>query len=91
MTTVDFKKELNSGEKATSVRKGWTKEEHLKFLLGVYMHGKGNWKKVSQFIRGKTPKQVQSHAQKVFLFINLFTVKVLFETTTSSQDEKECT
>jgi SHAQKYF class myb-like DNA-binding protein len=48
-------------------RKGWTKNEHVRFLLGVKMHGRGNWKLISKLLNGKSPKQVQSHAQKYFL------------------------
>jgi SHAQKYF class myb-like DNA-binding protein len=48
-------------------RRGWTKDEHIKFLLGVFLFGRGNWKSISRIIAGKSPKQVQSHAQKYFL------------------------
>lgn len=42
------------------------------------MHGKGNWKKVSELIAGKSPKQVQSHAQKVNFFEFIYSFKKYF-------------
>nr|CAG4718784.1 unnamed protein product [Naegleria fowleri] len=48
-------------------RKGWTRDEHIRFLIGVHLFGRGNWKSISNVIQGKSPKQVQSHAQKYFL------------------------
>ncbi len=49
------------------LRRGWTKDEHVRFLVGVFVYGRGNWKNISHIIQGKSPKQVQSHAQKFFL------------------------
>ncbi|KAL9654687.1 hypothetical protein ABK040_006749 [Willaertia magna] len=48
-------------------KQGWTKEEHIKFLKGLELHGKGSWKEISQIVGTRTPTQIQSHAQKYFL------------------------
>lgn len=48
-------------------KKGWTKEEHILFLNGLQIHGKGAWKEISMIVRTRTPTQIQSHAQKYFL------------------------
>jgi SHAQKYF class myb-like DNA-binding protein len=48
-------------------KKGWTKQEHLLFLLGLERHGRGSWKQISAIVRSRTPTQIQSHAQKFFL------------------------
>lgn len=48
-------------------KQGWSKEEHLKFLSGLEVYGKGSWKQISQLVGSRTPTQIQSHAQKYFL------------------------
>ncbi|KAL0491103.1 hypothetical protein AKO1_009703 [Acrasis kona] len=48
-------------------RKGWTRSEHITFLMGMKLNGRGNWKDISKLLESKSPKQVQSHAQKYFL------------------------
>ena len=48
-------------------KRGWTKDEHLLFLSGHQIHGKGAWKEISMIVRTRTPTQIQSHAQKYFL------------------------
>lgn len=50
-------------------KKGWTREEHLKFLQGLQIHGKGSWKEISQIVVTKNSTQIQSHAQKVNFLI----------------------
>lgn len=50
-------------------RKGvpWTEEEHRRFLTGLQVHGKGDWRSISRnFVMTKTPTQVASHAQKYY-------------------------
>ncbi|WVY92523.1 hypothetical protein V8G54_031611 [Vigna mungo] len=45
----------------------WTKEEHRRFLEGLDICGKGNWKNISAYIQTKSASQVASHAQKYFI------------------------
>lgn len=48
-------------------KKTWSEEEHKMFLEGIKRFGRGHWKEISLTIPGRTPAQVQSHAQKYFL------------------------
>jgi len=57
----------NPTAKPQQPKRGWTKEEHTKFLQGLKSCGRGNWKEISSIIGSKTPTQTQSHAQKYFL------------------------
>jgi len=54
-------------ERSQQPKRGWTKEEHTRFLQGLKNCGRGNWKEISTIIGTKTPTQTQSHAQKYFL------------------------
>ncbi|CAL5064940.1 unnamed protein product [Urochloa decumbens] len=45
----------------------WTKDEHKKFLHGLQVYGRSNWKEISMFsVKTRTPLQVSSHAQKYY-------------------------
>lgn len=44
----------------------WTREEHLLFIKGLEMYGKG-WKKIAGLIKTRTVVQIRTHAQKYFL------------------------
>ncbi|BAT88404.1 hypothetical protein LR48_Vigan09g117500 [Vigna angularis] len=52
----------NKGRRIT-----WTKAEHKRFLEGLDIYGKGNWKNISAYIQTKSASQVASHAQKYFI------------------------
>jgi SHAQKYF class myb-like DNA-binding protein len=80
VTALEEQNESDSGTTSSSLveetrplmkkapfKRGWTKEEHLLFLRGLQIHGKGAWKEISLLIVTRTPTQIQSHAQKYFL------------------------
>ncbi|KAG6402626.1 hypothetical protein SASPL_134828 [Salvia splendens] len=51
----------------------WSVEEHRCFLQGVEMFGKSDWRNICRhFVKGRSPAQVSSHAQK---FVNRQTAK----------------
>lgn len=53
----------NPGKESTG---RWTREEHLAFIKGLEMYGKG-WKKIASLIKTRTVVQIRTHAQKYFL------------------------
>eukprot|EP01080_Neovahlkampfia_damariscottae_P003158 gene3158-5474_t len=54
-------------KKYTIVRKRekWTEDEHKRFLEAIEKFRR-NWKKVEEYVKTKTRKQIRSHAQKHF-------------------------
>ncbi|KAG4909469.1 hypothetical protein JHK87_055585 [Glycine soja] len=48
----------------------WTNEEHMLFLQGLAIYGKGGWKNIARYaVKTRTSTQVASHAQKYFLHL----------------------
>ncbi|XP_010030834.2 transcription factor SRM1 [Eucalyptus grandis] len=45
----------------------WTREEHERFLRGMNIYGKGDWKRISaNVVFTKTPSELASHSQEHF-------------------------
>lgn len=60
-------KETN--EKKMSFRGGkWDKEEHHKFIEGLFIYG-NQWKKMQNYIKSRSSIQVRSHSQKFIVKI----------------------
>ncbi|KAF4358418.1 hypothetical protein F8388_018282 [Cannabis sativa] len=60
-------KEVNYESQGRLKVKQWNGEEHQRFLLGLKMLGKGDWRGIStKYVKTRTPTQVASHAQKYF-------------------------
>ena len=57
---------LNLISSLDNVTGRWTREEHLNFIKGLELHGKG-WKKIAALIKTRTVVQIRTHAQKYFL------------------------
>ncbi|KAI3793550.1 hypothetical protein L1987_36169 [Smallanthus sonchifolius] len=56
------------GEKERKKPAQWTVEEHRRFLLGLEIYGKGDWRGISRnVVVTRSSTQVASHAQKYFL------------------------
>jgi SHAQKYF class myb-like DNA-binding protein len=56
---------MDEGNKTESTGR-WTREEHLLFIKGLELYGKG-WKKIAGLIKTRTVVQIRTHAQKYFL------------------------
>ncbi|KAJ0841728.1 putative transcription factor MYB-HB-like family [Helianthus annuus] len=57
-----------SGEKERKKATPWSVEEHKRFLQGLEIYGKGDWRSISRMmVVTRTATQVASHAQKYFL------------------------
>lgn len=48
-------------------KSGWKKDEHIRFLKGLQMHGKGSWKEIALIVGTRTPTQIQVHAHRYYL------------------------
>jgi SHAQKYF class myb-like DNA-binding protein len=44
----------------------WSGEEHDRFLDGLKLFPHGPWKKIASFVGTRSPRQVQTHAQKYY-------------------------
>ncbi|XP_071734663.1 transcription factor DIVARICATA-like [Rutidosis leptorrhynchoides] len=67
---VSFGKTNGSKHGERERKKGtpWTAEEHRKFLEGLKIYGKGDWRSISRnCVITRTSTQVASHAQRYFL------------------------
>ncbi|XP_059628034.1 transcription factor DIVARICATA-like [Cornus florida] len=61
-----LRKRSSTGERKKGVP--WTEDEHRRFLMGLEVHGKGDWRHISRnFVITKNPTQVASHAQKYYM------------------------
>eukprot|EP01102_Stenamoeba_stenopodia_P001824 TRINITY_DN1165_c0_g1_i1.p1 TRINITY_DN1165_c0_g1~~TRINITY_DN1165_c0_g1_i1.p1 ORF type:complete len:309 (+),score=97.48 TRINITY_DN1165_c0_g1_i1:268-1194(+) len=48
-------------------KQGWTQDEHIRFLKGLQIFGRGSWKEISVVVGTRTPTQIQVHAHRYFL------------------------
>ncbi|RLN54194.1 hypothetical protein BBJ29_003797 [Phytophthora kernoviae] len=44
----------------------WSGEEHDRFLDGLKLYPRGPWKKIARHVGSRSPRQVQTHAQKYY-------------------------
>ncbi|KAH7489025.1 hypothetical protein KRP22_012224 [Phytophthora ramorum] len=44
----------------------WSGEEHDRFLEGLKLYPHGPWKKIAAYVGTRSPRQVQTHAQKYY-------------------------
>ncbi|ETP35108.1 hypothetical protein F442_16661 [Phytophthora nicotianae P10297] len=59
-----MKKPANS---TRSIERGlWSGEEHDRFLDGLKLYPHGPWKKIATYVGTRSPRQVQTHAQKYY-------------------------
>ncbi|KAI9124577.1 hypothetical protein K1719_004499 [Acacia pycnantha] len=57
-----------------TVAEHWSREEHIKFLLGMELYGVGKWKEICEYGGiAKTPAQLASYAQEASaLFVGVY-------------------
>ncbi|KAF1317285.1 Myb-like dna-binding protein, partial [Globisporangium splendens] len=52
---------------SSAIERGvWSEVEHDKFLIALKMYPKGPWKTIAEQIGTRSPRQVQTHAQKYY-------------------------
>jgi len=65
---INQKKGSNPGNNSkVPYKTGWTPEEHVRFLKGIQLYGKGAWKDIATIVGTRTPTQIQVHAHRYFL------------------------
>jgi len=47
-------------------KRSWMPEEHLLFLKGLQLCGKGSWKAIEKIVKSRTSSQIQAHANRYF-------------------------
>ena len=52
-------------DEENSFKGRWTKEEHRKFLIALFLFGK-DWTRVQTYVQTRSSEQIRSHAQKYF-------------------------
>ena len=66
------KKEDNNIPQNSPINTGiWTKDEQMKFLEGIILHG-NKWNLIQKLVHSRNTSQVRSHAQKFFLRLKNF-------------------
>ena len=62
---IDDDVDVGSGSKEKESTGRWTREEHLAFIKGLELHGRG-WKKIATLIKTRTVVQIRPHAQNEY-------------------------
>ncbi|EEY67463.1 myb-like DNA-binding protein, putative [Phytophthora infestans T30-4] len=58
---------LKPANRTRSIERGlWSGEEHDRFLDGLKLYPHGPWKKIAAYVGTRSPRQVQTHAQKYY-------------------------
>ncbi|KAF1315173.1 Myb-like dna-binding protein, partial [Globisporangium splendens] len=55
-----------SKSKATSITRLWSEDEHDRFLAALKKFPRGPWRMIAAQVGTRTPRQVQTHAQKYY-------------------------
>ncbi|KAK1946277.1 Myb-like protein J [Phytophthora citrophthora] len=58
---------LKPANSTRSIERGlWSGDEHDRFLEGLKLYPHGPWKKIAGYVGTRSPRQVQTHAQKYY-------------------------